>query len=69
MTDFSEVDKLGYWYKSVNFRAIETLLAQILASVLAQILEAWEPAAGEATLRLAIETVDNLSLQEVTAFS
>ena len=37
-----------------------------LAPVLAQILEAWEPAAGEATLRLAIETVDNLALQEVS---
>ena len=37
-----------------------------LAPVLAQILEAWEPAAGEATLRLAIETVDNISLQEVS---
>ena len=68
---WESIAKLTSRARSTNlltFERKQVLLVRCgLAPVLAQILEAWEPAAGEATLRLAIETVDNISLQEVLA--
>jgi len=64
LTSLARGTKLSTWERK------QVLLVRCgLTPVLAQILESWEAAAGEATLRLDIETVHNLSLQEVPSSS